>query len=135
MLKPCEPSRSLARVLVTGGAGFVGSHIVDLLVARGCREVVVVDNLVRGRTENLSGAMASGAVELVIGDIRDRDLMAGLVAGCDTVFHQAALRITHDNRASAAEMLGLSRQGFYAKMRRYGLGDLDGSEEADEDGG
>ncbi|WP_244539490.1 NAD-dependent epimerase/dehydratase family protein [Methylobacterium sp. 174MFSha1.1] len=85
----------MGRVLVTGGAGFIGSHIVDLLVARGCREIVVVDNLIRGRTENLSGAMASGAVELVIGDIRDRDLMAGLVAGCDTVFHQAALRITH----------------------------------------
>ncbi|MGX7706823.1 transcriptional regulator PpsR [Methylobacterium sp. Gmos1] len=45
---------------------------------------------------------------------------------------EAALRITHDNRASAAEMLGLSRQGFYAKMRRYGLGDLDGSEEAED---
>ncbi|MET7246942.1 NAD-dependent epimerase/dehydratase family protein [Methylobacterium sp. EM32] len=90
-----KPSRELGRVLVTGGAGFIGSHIVDLLVARGCREIVVVDNLIRGRTENLSGAMASGAVELVIGDIRDRDLMAGLVAGCDTVFHQAALRITH----------------------------------------
>lgn len=45
---------------------------------------------------------------------------------------EAALRITNDNRASAAEMLGLSRQGFYAKMRRYGLGDLDGAEEADE---
>lgn len=100
MPKPCEPSRGeprrdLGRVLVTGGAGFVGSHIVDLLVAHGCREIVVVDNLIRGRTENVAGAMASGAVELVIGDIRDRDLMAGLVAGCDTVFHQAALRITH----------------------------------------
>ncbi|RVU20745.1 transcriptional regulator PpsR [Methylobacterium oryzihabitans] len=45
---------------------------------------------------------------------------------------EAALRITHDNRASAAEMLGLSRQGFYAKMRRYGLGDLDGAEEPEE---
>ncbi|MFD0938604.1 helix-turn-helix domain-containing protein, partial [Methylobacterium trifolii] len=39
---------------------------------------------------------------------------------------EAALRITRDNRASAAEMLGLSRQGLYAKMRRYGIGDLDG---------
>jgi DNA-binding NtrC family response regulator len=39
---------------------------------------------------------------------------------------EAALRITRDNRASAAEMLGLSRQGLYAKMRRYGVGDLDG---------
>ncbi|WP_279357780.1 transcriptional regulator PpsR [Methylobacterium indicum] len=45
---------------------------------------------------------------------------------------EAALRITHDNRASAAEMLGLSRQGFYAKMRRYGLGDLDGSEDPED---
>ncbi|MFE1598878.1 transcriptional regulator PpsR [Methylobacterium sp. ID0610] len=44
---------------------------------------------------------------------------------------EAALRITNDNRASAAEMLGLSRQGFYAKLRRYGLGDLDGTEEAE----
>ncbi|GJD50827.1 UDP-glucose 4-epimerase [Methylobacterium crusticola] len=96
MLKRFESMpRRLDRVLVTGGAGFVGSHIVDLLVARGCREIVVVDNLVRGRTENLAGPLASGAVKLVVGDIRDRDLMAGLVAGCDTVFHQAALRITH----------------------------------------
>lgn len=45
---------------------------------------------------------------------------------------EAALRITNDNRASAAEMLGLSRQGFYAKMRRYGLGDLDGVEATEE---
>jgi DNA-binding NtrC family response regulator len=44
---------------------------------------------------------------------------------------EAALRITQDNRASAAEMLGLSRQGFYAKLRRYGLGDLDGNEDSD----
>ncbi|WP_018260066.1 transcriptional regulator PpsR [Methylobacterium sp. WSM2598] len=48
---------------------------------------------------------------------------------------EAALRITNDNRASAAEMLGLSRQGFYAKLRRYGLGDLDGSEDTEEEPG
>ena len=45
---------------------------------------------------------------------------------------EAALELTHDNRASAAEMLGLSRQGFYAKLRRYGLGDL-GEEAASDD--
>lgn len=83
------------RVLVTGGAGFVGSHIVDQLVAAQCASIVVVDNMVRGRVANLAPALASGRVELVNGDIRDRALMHSLVAGCDTVFHQAALRITH----------------------------------------
>jgi UDP-glucose 4-epimerase len=83
------------RVLVTGGAGFVGSHIVDQLVAAQCASIVVIDNMVRGRVANLAPALASGRVELVNGDIRDRALMQSLVAGCDTVFHQAALRITH----------------------------------------
>lgn len=83
------------RVLVTGGAGFIGSHIVDLLVEEGCREIVVIDNMVRGRPANLDRVMDSGRVELVSGDIRDKALMRDLVQGCDTVFHQAALRITH----------------------------------------
>lgn len=83
------------RCLVTGGAGFVGSHIVDLLVAQGCREVVVIDDMVRGRPANLAAALRSGRVRLVQGDIRDAALMRDLIAGTDTVFHQAALRITH----------------------------------------
>ncbi|MBL8659737.1 MAG: NAD-dependent epimerase/dehydratase family protein [Rhodospirillales bacterium] len=83
------------RVLVTGGAGFVASHIVDLLVPEGCRDVVVVDNMVRGRPENLAWAKAQGGVRLIEGDIRERDLMDRLVAASDVVFHQAALRITH----------------------------------------
>ena len=83
------------RVLVTGGAGFVGSHIVDQLVGAGCARIVVIDNMVRGRVANLSRALASGRVEIVDGDIRDHALMRTLVAGSDTVFHQAALRITH----------------------------------------
>lgn len=83
------------RILVTGGAGFVGSHIVDALLEAGCGPIVVVDNMVRGRVANLAPALASGQVELVHGDIRDGALMHRLVAGADTVFHQAALRITH----------------------------------------
>ena len=83
------------RVLVTGGSGFVGSHIVDLLLAEGCGEIVVVDNMVRGRRENLAGALGDPRLKLIEGDIRDKALMAELVAGSDTVFHQAALRITH----------------------------------------
>jgi len=83
------------RVLVTGGAGFIGSQIIDLLCDEGCIDVVAVDNMVRGRHENLKRALARGPVRLVHGDIRDRNLMSRLVNEADIVFHQAALRITH----------------------------------------
>jgi UDP-glucose 4-epimerase len=82
------------RVLVTGGAGFVGSHIIDLLIEGGCTDVVAIDNMVRGRVDNLARALASGHVRLVEGDIRDHSLMKSLVEGAAIVFHQAALRIT-----------------------------------------
>ena len=83
-----------AKILVTGGAGFIGSRIVHHLLNEGCHEVVVLDNMIRGRAENLAGIMP-GAVRLVHGDIRDRALVSELVDGVDTVFHEAALRITH----------------------------------------
>jgi UDP-glucose 4-epimerase len=87
------------RVLVTGGAGLIGSHIVDLLVKERERrrewfEVVVLDNFVRGRRENLASASARGPVTVVEGDIRDRGLLAEVMHGVDVVFHQAAIRIT-----------------------------------------
>lgn len=82
------------RCLVTGGAGTIGSTIVDQLIAAGAAEVIVLDNLVRGRRENLTGALSSGKVRLVEGDIRDRGLVASLMSGTDLVFHQAAIRIT-----------------------------------------
>ncbi|MGF1664205.1 MAG: NAD-dependent epimerase/dehydratase family protein [Kineosporiaceae bacterium] len=80
--------------LVTGGAGTIGSTLVDQLVDAGAGRVVVLDNFVRGRRENLAGAVASGRVEVVDGDLRDRDLVHDVVRGCDVVFHQGALRIT-----------------------------------------
>jgi UDP-glucose 4-epimerase len=82
------------RCLVTGGAGTIGSTIVDQLVAADAAEVVVLDNLVRGRRENLAAALAAGNVRLVEGDIRDRGLVTSVMAGMDLVFHQAAIRIT-----------------------------------------
>ncbi|MEA3274497.1 MAG: NAD-dependent epimerase/dehydratase family protein [Pseudomonadota bacterium] len=81
-------------ILVTGGAGFIGSHIIDLLVEEGCSEVVAIDNMERGRPENLAGAMAGGRVRLLEANIRDRGLLEELVSNSDIVFHQAALRIT-----------------------------------------
>jgi UDP-glucose 4-epimerase len=83
-----------AQVLVTGGAGTIGSTLVDQLLDAGADRVTVLDNLVRGRRANLDDALASGQVDLVEGDIRDRDLVHDLVRGKDLVFHQAAIRIT-----------------------------------------
>ena len=83
-----------SRALITGGAGFVGSHIADLLVDEGVREIVVLDNFVRGHRENLAGAISSGRVTIVDGDIRNRALVDQLMQGIDFVFHQAAIRIT-----------------------------------------
>ncbi len=77
-----ENSRS---VLVTGGAGFIGSHLADALVERGLR-VRILDNLSTGRRENLNPA-----AEFVEADIRDLDAIQSTFKGVDTVFHAAAL--------------------------------------------
>jgi UDP-glucose 4-epimerase len=83
-----------SRCLVTGGAGTIGSTVVDQLIAAGAGEIIVLDNLVRGRRRNLAQALTDDAVHLVEGDIRDRPLVAELVHGIDFVFHLAAIRIT-----------------------------------------
>lgn len=82
------------RILITGGAGLIGSHIADLAVGRGAREIVVLDNFVRGRRSNLERALASGRATIVEGDIGDRRLLAEVMDGIDVLFHQAAIRIT-----------------------------------------
>lgn len=83
------------RALITGGAGLIGSHIADRLVAEGFGDIVVLDNLTRGRLENLAPALASGKVTIVDGDIRDIDAVRRAMDGIDIVFHEAAIRITH----------------------------------------
>lgn len=74
--------------LVTGGAGFIGSHIVDALVARG-NQVRVLDNLSTGRRENL--AHHQDKIDFIEGDLTDLTTVEQAVSGVDTVFHQAAL--------------------------------------------
>jgi UDP-glucose 4-epimerase len=83
-----------ARVLVTGGTGLIGSHLVDLLLDARCREVVVIDDLSRGSTDNLTSAMARGGVTFVQGDIRDRELMRSICGDIDVLYHLAAIRLT-----------------------------------------
>jgi UDP-glucose 4-epimerase len=83
-----------ARVVVTGGAGNVGSHIADAVIAGGAREVLALDALVRGVPENLAPALRTGKARLIEIDIRDREAVRANIAGADYVFHQAALRWT-----------------------------------------
>jgi len=84
----------VSRFLITGGAGFIGSHLAHALVARG-DSVRVFDDLSSGRRENLAaletGDVGSGApVEMLIGDVADEGLLAGALDGVDGVFHGAA---------------------------------------------
>jgi len=77
------------RALVTGGAGFIGSHLVERLLAGG-NEVIAVDNLSTGRAGNVEGFRQRRGFELVEGDIRDAELMMELAGRSDTIFHLAA---------------------------------------------
>jgi nucleoside-diphosphate-sugar epimerase len=77
------------KFLVTGGAGFIGSHIVDALVGNGDK-VTVLDDFSSGRMENLESVI--NRIELIKGDIRDKDLVKKAVEGADYILHQAALR-------------------------------------------
>src|SRR3989442_8642708 len=77
------------RVLVTGGASFIGSHLVDALAARGAR-IRIVDNLSSGHEANLREHLAKGTVELVRADLTEPDVAPRVVDGMSVVFHLAA---------------------------------------------
>src|SRR3954469_25615941 len=76
------------KVLVTGGGGFIGSHVVDRLLADG-HDVRALDNFTTGRRENLDGVLDD--IDLVEGDIQSYERVHTAVRGCDVVLHQAAL--------------------------------------------
>lgn len=79
---------AFSKALVTGGAGFIGSHLVTALVERGC-QVTVLDNLSSGHLSNLDHI--SDRIRFVQGDIRDVDALAVEMSGCEVVFHEAAV--------------------------------------------
>ncbi|MDL2275604.1 SDR family oxidoreductase [Desulfosarcina sp. OttesenSCG-928-G10] len=80
--------KTLSRALVTGGAGFIGSHLVEALVDDGV-QVTVLDNFSTGHRSNLDPVKEK--ITIVEGDIRDRDLLEQVTRSCDVVFHQAAV--------------------------------------------
>jgi UDP-glucose 4-epimerase len=89
-----------ARILVTGGAGLIGSTTIDLLLRQHSPErIVILDNMIRGTPANMAQALAGPRVDFVQGDICDPETVRRATAGMDAVIHMAALRIT----ACAAE--------------------------------
>ncbi len=82
------------KILITGGAGFVGSTTADHLLEQGATEVRVLDNFIRGNRRNLEQAASLGDLIIIDGDIRDADTVDAAVNGVDYIFHMAALRIT-----------------------------------------
>jgi UDP-glucose 4-epimerase len=112
------------RVLVTGGAGFIGSELVRQLAARGF-SVCVVDNLVNGRRENLDGVLGEN-VELVVADVRDGKSMTSLVRDVDVIFHLACLGVRHsihspmeNHEVNATATLGLLNIARRIGVKRF----------------
>jgi len=86
---PAEIVWSNQKVLVTGGTSFIGSHLVDQLIAQGAR-VRIVDDLSSGRLENIQGHLADGKTEFLQADLREPGVARAAMQGIDTVFHLAA---------------------------------------------
>lgn len=99
------------KICVTGGAGFIGSNLVDALLAKGY-QVVVLDNFSTGKQENLVQCAGNPAFELIEGDIRDFDTCKKAVADCDYVFHEAALGSVPRSVANPQASFEVNVQGF-----------------------
>ena len=125
-----------SRIAVIGGAGFIGSHIVDQLLAEPVREVIIVDNFVRGTRANIENALKDPRVTLIEGSITDRALMDRVLAGTDGLFMLAALWLyecVHEPRKAlevnvdgtwnvieAARLAGVKRIVYSSSASVYG---------------
>lgn len=133
------------RALVTGGAGFIGSHLTDLLLSEG-HEVIAIDNLATGRLQNLEAAVNTGRLRFVEADIAQFDVIRSIFEGVDWVFHLAALAdivpsirrplaYHHANVngtasvAEAARLAGVARFVYAASASCYGIAERQPTQE------
>jgi UDP-glucose 4-epimerase len=98
-----------SKIFITGGAGFIGSYLVEELLKYQPFKIIILDNLIRGTLENMKSFIDNPVIEFIEGDIRDNIILEECVAGADYVFHLAALRIN----ACAAD----PREGFNVMMK------------------
>jgi UDP-glucose 4-epimerase len=106
--------------LITGGAGFIGSHLVDeLLRNQGVGEVRVIDNLVNGRRENLELWSEDSRLTLIEADIRDEAAVRDALQGVDTVFHLACLGVRHSLHVNAGATLTLLEAARELEIPRF----------------
>ena len=109
------------KILVTGGAGFIGSHIAEYLVQRG-DDVTVLDNLITGSKENLT--KISDKINFVNGDIRDHKLLEKLVSDTTGVFHEAALASVQQSFSMKDEYIDVNVTGtenIFKLAKEYGF--------------
>lgn len=103
----------MMKALVTGGAGFIGSHLVEALINKeGFDEVVVLDTLYKGKKESIKHLIDKGKVKLIEGDIRCRDIVDEAMQGVDYVFHTAAIHINQSAK-SPDECIDINIKGSY----------------------
>jgi UDP-glucose 4-epimerase len=96
-------------VLVTGGAGFIGSHLVEALLLSGPKKIIIIDNLIRGSLNNIKSFIDNPVIEFHEADIRNTQLLEECISKSDYIFHMAALRIN----ACAAN----PREGFDVMLK------------------
>ncbi len=112
------------RVLVTGGAGFIGSHLVDALIAHGYY-VRVIDNFINGKRENIAHHLSAGSLELSAGDVTSSRDVKKAVKDMDTVFHLACLGVRHsikdpfeNHRVNAEGTLNVLQKSLEARIKK-----------------
>lgn len=112
------------KLVVIGGAGLIGSHTIDKLLQEDVKEVVIYDNFVRGRTENLHNALKDARVRVfdVGGDILQTDILEAALEGAEGVFHLAALWLLqcHEFPRSAFDVKRARHLQCHGSLRQEG---------------